>query len=258
MHPEEDGGPSAVQLEGVERFLKLEPRSRVLDLGCGDGRRALQVARRGHRVLGADSEDAGFAAARSAAKAERLNAHFAALDARAMPYRSEFDAVLWLDDGCGRLASDREDLRALESVRKSLKPGAPLLIDVVNREWLVRHFEPNFWEQGEEGRGPVVLDRVSLDLEKGRLDNHRVIVSGDGRRTPQHLSLRLYALTELKAQLERAQLAYRQCWGGFDGRAYGMDSPRMIVLAERSRDEKGRRTRPDDGLPKAIRIKGRR
>jgi SAM-dependent methyltransferase len=261
-HLEDDPSrrPHAVvksQVDGLEKFLTLETRSRVLDLGCGAGRRTLELARRGHRVLGLDSDERALAQARAAAKGERLNVHFVQSDPRAIPYRADFDAVVCLDGAFGRLPTDRDDLRGLESARKALKPGGWLVVDVINKEWLMRHFEPNFWERGAEGHGAVVLDQVSFDFERGRLDNRRTIVGADGRRTPAPVSLRVYTLTELKAQLERADLAYERSFGGFDGTAYGMDSPRLVVLARRPPEKKPVK-RDDDGLPKALRIKGRR
>ena len=224
------------QVDGIARILALEPRSRVLDLGCGAGRVTLELARRGHRVLGIDPDESALAHARAAAKGERLNVHFMKTDPREISYRADFDAVVCLDGAFGRLPSDRDDLRALDNARKALKPGAKLLLDVLNREWLVRRFEPN--------------EQVAFDFEKGRLDD---------RRSASSPSLRVYTLTELMAQMERAGLLYRQSWGGFDGSAYGMDSARLLVLGERSRDEKpARRAAADDGFPTAIRIKGRR
>jgi SAM-dependent methyltransferase len=224
------------QVDGLERFLTLEPRSRVLDLGCGQGRATLELARRGHRVLGLDPDERALAAGRAAAKGERLNVHFMKADSREISYRGDFDAVTFLDGAFGRLPSDREDLRALDAARKALKPGAQLLIDALNREWLLRRFEPS--------------GQVAFDFEKGRLDD---------RRSPPSASMRIYALTELIAQLERAGLVYVRAWGGYDGSPYVLESPRMIVLAERPKTEKPpRRSGPDDGLPIAIRIKGRR
>ncbi len=248
------------QADGIDRFLELETRSRVLDLHCGAGRRTLELAARGHRVLGVDPDERALAQARFAAKGERLNVHFLKADPREVTYRAEMDAVVWLDGAFGSLPSDREDLRALEALRKALKPGAKLLIDVLNKEWLMRHYEPNFWERGEDGSGAVVLDKITFDFEKGRLDNKRTIVAADGKRTPSHLSVRLYTLTELIAQLEKAGFHYLRAWGGFDGSAYAMDSARLIVMAERPRGEKAprRNSAHEDGLPSAIRIKGRR
>lgn len=245
------------QIDGVDRFLKLEPRSRILDLACGSGRQTLELARRGHRVLGLDPSEAALSEARAAARQERLNVHFLKSDIRNIPYRAEFDAVVNLFTSFGYFPGERDDARALESVRKALKPQGLLLLDLLNKEWLMRHFEPNLWE-GVEGKGAVVLDRISYDFETGRVENHRTIVAPDGGRTPSFVSMRVYTLTEVKALLDRAGLVYRQSWGGFDGSAYGMDAPRMIVLAQKPPEKRPAPKRDDDDLPKAIRIKGRR
>ncbi len=261
MHLEDDPrrphSQIKTQIDGVERFMRLEPRSRVLDLGCGSGRRTIELARRGHRVVGLDPDERALASARTGAKGEKLNIHFIKADTAAIPYRSEIDAVTLLDGAFGQRANDRDDLRCLESARKALKPGGLLLIDALNKEWLMRHFEPNYWEQGEENKAAVVLDQITFDFERGRLDNRRVIVDADGKRTPSNVSVRVYTLTELKAQLERAGFVYRQCWGGFDGSAYGMESARVVVLAERPADRVAKAVDPDEP-PTAIRIKGRR
>jgi len=244
------------QIDGVERFLAMEPRSRVLDLACGSGRQTLELARRGHRVLGVDPSEEALAVARQGARQERLNIHFLKTDICQISYRAEFDVVVNLFAAFGYFPNEREDLKALEAVRKGLKPGGKFLMDLLNKEWLMRHFEPNFWEQGEDGKGAVVLDQISFNFETGRLDNHRTIVSKDGTRTPSFVSFRVYTLTEIKSLLAKAGLVYKQSWGGFDGSAYGMDSARMILLAERPLE--GARPKPKENLASAIRIKGRR
>lgn len=245
------------QVDGVERFLLLEPRARVLDLGCGRGSQTIELARRGYRVLGMDADEKTLAHGRTAARDEKVYVHFTKNDPRQIPYRGEFDAVLCLSSSFGRLASERDDQRALESVLKSLKPGAKLLVDQLNKEWLMRHFEPNSWEQGS-AKGEVILEQVSFNFEAGRLDSRRTIVGKDGSRTPIQSSMRVYTLIELKALLARAGFRYLRSFGGFDGSAYGMESPRMIVLAERAVEAREPRKDRDEGLPKALRIKGRR
>lgn len=244
------------QIDGLARFLELEPRSRILDLACGSGRQTLELARRGHRVLGVDMSEEALSEARQAARNERLNVHFLKNDLRQLSYRAEFDAVVNLYASFGYYPHERDDLKTLESVRKAMKPGAKLILDLLNKEWLMRHFEPNFWEQGEDGRGAVVLDQISFNFETGRLDNNRTIVTKDGSRTPSFVSFRVYTLTEIKSLLATAGLDYRQTWGGFDGGAYGMESQRMIVLA--TKPSEGRAPKKGDGLISAIKIKGRR
>jgi SAM-dependent methyltransferase len=221
---------SAAQVDGVERYITLEPRARVLDLSCGGGRQTLELARRGYRVLGVDCDEGPLAEARAAARQERLNVHFLHTDIRQISYRNEFDAVVNLHSSIGCLPNDRDHLRVLEGVRKGLKSGGRLLLDMINREWVIRHGEPG-----------------SFDLEAGRLAAHAPGVAG----------LRVYAFTEFKALLERAGLELLKVWGGYEGEAYGLDSPRMVVLARRAAEAPPRRPK-DAHLVSAIRIKGRR
>lgn len=211
-------------VDAVERLLSLEPRSRVLDLACGHGRTTLEIARRGHRVLGLDADGGGFSHAREAARDERLNVHFMKADPRAIPYRGDLDAIVSFGAAFENLSGERGDLRALESARKALKPGAKLLLELTNRERLMRHLPAH----------------AHFDFEKGR-----------------HGGARVYALTEMIALIERAGLIYRRAWGGFEHEPFGLDSAGLVVLAERPREERPAR-RVDDGLPSAIRIKGRR
>ncbi len=221
------------QIDGLERFLKLEPRSRILDLACGTGRQTLELARRGHRVLGIDCLEASLSEAQLSARAEKLNAHFLKGDMRQLGYRGEFDAVVNLDAAFGRFPSERDDLKTLEGVYRGLKVGGKLLMDLLNKEWLMRHFEE-------------VSNRSSFNFEQGRLNSASLA------------SLRVYTLTEIKRLIEAAGLIFRGVWGDFDGRAYGLESRRMIVLADKSKIEARPRRPRGGGLALAIKIKGRK
>ena len=64
-----DLAASGKDVHGEAAFVDalLEPGSRVLDAGCGTGRVAVELARRGHRVVGVDSDDSMLAEARRSA-----------------------------------------------------------------------------------------------------------------------------------------------------------------------------------------------
>jgi SAM-dependent methyltransferase len=255
LHPQPAAQVQA-QVGAVERYISLEPRSRVLDISCGSGRQTLELARRGYRVLGIDSQEGPLAAARAAAREERLNVHFLHTDIRQISYRGEFDAVVNLQPSIVYLPNDRDHLRVLEGTRKGLKAGGRLLLDMLNKEWLMRHFEPSHGTAAESAGGSSTLDRLSFDLETGRLNDRRTIVGPDGGRMPAVMSLRVYTLTEVKTLLDRAGLVFLKAWGGYEGEPYGLDSPRMVVLAQRPAEEPPRPPK-GEGLISALRIKGR-
>ena len=67
----------------------------ALDVGCGTGFLALELAARGHRATGVDLAPAMLAAARNKAAAQRLVARFEEADAENLPYpASSFDLVI--------------------------------------------------------------------------------------------------------------------------------------------------------------------
>ncbi len=79
-------------------LLEMRAGERILDLGCGDGALTEELAARGARVTGIDSSPAMVAAARA------RGVEAAHVDARALPFRREFDAVFsnavfhWIPD----------------------------------------------------------------------------------------------------------------------------------------------------------------
>lgn len=67
----------------------------ALDVGCGTGFLALELAARGHRATGIDFAQAMLAEARGKAAAQGLSVHFAEGDAEAPPFPAEsFDLVV--------------------------------------------------------------------------------------------------------------------------------------------------------------------
>src|SRR5437870_159195 len=87
------------EVDFVVDTLGLEPGQRLLDVGCGPGRHALALARRGFDIVGVDLSDAFVELARKHAAAEALPAVFDVLDVRALSYDAEFDAAICLCQG---------------------------------------------------------------------------------------------------------------------------------------------------------------
>ena len=82
---------SARHASAVERMLALPPGARVLDVPCGNGRIAIELARRGHAVTGIDFTRVFLEEARATAGA--LPATFLERDMRALDGLEGFDAA---------------------------------------------------------------------------------------------------------------------------------------------------------------------
>ena len=169
--------------------------------------------------------------ARRAAREAGVRVRWLQADMRNIPWEEEFDAVINMFTSFGYLESDEEDQKVLEAAHKALKPGGRFLIDTINREMLMRRWEPRGEQKGLDGA--LRLEERDFDFLTSR---QRVRVLGiypDGSRRKQTIDLRLYTLTELAGMLSRAGLGFRKAWGWYDSQDYGFDSARMIVLAEK-------------------------
>jgi ubiquinone/menaquinone biosynthesis C-methylase UbiE len=101
------------------RALLPEPAGVALDLSCGTGNYALDLAERGWPVIGIDLAPAMLAEARRKATARRSAACFVAGDAGALPLRDHSIRLVTFILGLEFMA---EPLRALREVRRVLSP----------------------------------------------------------------------------------------------------------------------------------------
>lgn len=118
------GAPAAEVVAFFERYGGRG--ARVLDLGCGQGRDALMIARRGHSVTGVDLSPAGIDSMLAAARAEALAVTGEVADIVGYLPDGSFDVIL-LDRTLHMLdAADR--LTVLARVSAQVAPGGWLLI----------------------------------------------------------------------------------------------------------------------------------
>src|SRR5262245_50505371 len=112
---------------------------RVLDVGCGPGRHAHALAERGIVVHGIDISNRFVELARDNAPA---GATFERLDAQALTFDAEFDAVICLCQGAfGLMTADGQDATVLAGMARALKPGGRLALTAFSAYFVLKHWE---------------------------------------------------------------------------------------------------------------------
>jgi SAM-dependent methyltransferase len=228
-----DRAPAEVDF--IEQALALPEGSAVLDLACGHGRHAVELARRGYEVAGLDLSRALLGKAVEMARQAGVRVEFIEEDMRAIPetWAARFDAVINCFTAWGYFETDAENEKVIEAVARSLKLSGRFFLDTINREHIIRDFRPKMWQ--ESPGGVTSLDETRLDLTRGRTETTRTLIYPDGKRREQRISVRLFTLAEVRAMLEQHNLAVRETYGDWQGGEYGIDSRRMILLAEREK-----------------------
>jgi D-alanine-D-alanine ligase len=143
---------TSYEVEVIERVLGLDPAAHILDLCGGQGRHALELARRGYRppVVLDYSEFLLRRGQREAAEAG-LDVTFALGDARAMDLASAcFDVVLLMANSFGYFVDADDDRRVLIEVARVLQTGGHFLLDLIDREAALRHFRTESWHEATD------------------------------------------------------------------------------------------------------------
>jgi SAM-dependent methyltransferase len=218
------------EVEGIGRLLGLSPRASVLVLASGVGRLAIELAARGYEVTGLEPSEALLEAARQEAQSRGVSMRWVRRDLRRILFRSAFDVVYAGAPVLGIEGQQADDLELLRSAWQALKPGGALLLDLPNREALARHFVERTWAELD---GVRVLESQRWDLLSGVLQiEWRVLLSG-GREVAYTLRLRPYVAHEVLGLLQEVGFGAVEAWGDYDGRAYGLWTPRFLVRAQR-------------------------
>lgn len=106
---------------------------RILDVGCGTGRHAIELTKRGYQVTGIDLSESQLAWARAKAAEQHLDMDFRRCDARQLPFHDEFDVAIMLCEGAFPLMeTDEMNFEILKNVTRAIKSNGKLIFTTLN------------------------------------------------------------------------------------------------------------------------------
>lgn len=213
-------------------LLGLEPGERVLDVGCGPGRHAHALARRGMEVVGIDISERFVDLAREAAPA---GASFVRGDARDLDLDAEFDAAISVCQGAfglagggpgterGRPAATTVDPDGvvLAGMARAVRPGGRVAVSAFSAYFAVRYLE----------------EQDTFDPDRGVNHEHTTIRDDVGVEVPVELWTSCFTPRELRLLAMQAGLAEPRVLGVTSGdygdRPPALDRPEFLLLARR-------------------------
>jgi SAM-dependent methyltransferase len=212
----------------VRHFIKklgLKKGMSFLDCPCGIGRVSIPMAELGIRVTGVDIVPSFLDELREKAGKKNLTIPTYHNDMRRVNFKNEFDAAgnLWTSFG---FFSDADNLLVIKKMYQALKPGGKFLLHVINRDWLLRHYQPNDWHETGDIRS---LESRKFDFETSI--NRSVFTQiRDGEERQVRSDIRMYSYHELHAMFRKVGFVDIEGYGTMKSEPINLDSRMIFIL----------------------------
>jgi ubiquinone/menaquinone biosynthesis C-methylase UbiE len=218
------------EAEFLEKYLRLSDGSRVLDVPCGAGRIAIELASRAHQLTGVDISRQFLDSARATSRERNLEIDWRESDMRELPWRSEFDAAYCAGSSFGFLGEEG-DAEFLRAVSRTLRPGGRFFADFKASESLL----PNFRESHEMRVGDIEFRALnSYHPATGTMESFYTITRGELVENKRALH-RIYTCREILRMLTDAGFGDFETYGSIRGEPFRLGSPNLLVVASKSR-----------------------
>jgi SAM-dependent methyltransferase len=217
------------EVDFLTQVLQLPASARVLDVPCGGGRHALELATRGHQVTGVDFAPEFLAVARAGAAERNLSVTWEQCDMRDLPWSGVFDGACCLGNSFGYM-DDESNAAFLRAVARTLKPGGRFAL---NTGTAAESSLPNYKERGWYEIGDIrFLIRNEHDHVRSRLNSELTIIRGTQveKRLIFH---RIYTYCELCGLLEDAGFGEFQGFNGVTKEPFRLGAHDLLLVATR-------------------------
>jgi len=191
------------EVDFLEQEFEYDRTKKILDIGCGTGRHAIELAKRGYTVTGIDLSESQLSRAREKAAEAGVQVEFIQQDARKLNFQQEFEAVIMLCEGAFSLMeTDEMNFQILQGASKALKPKGIFIFTCLNALFPLYHSVKDFINQNA---GEVVSSNNTFDLMTFRDYSTATVV--DDSRVKQILQCneRYYAPSEISWLLKSLQ-----------------------------------------------------
>lgn len=216
---------------------RARPGARILDLACGTGGYAVELAARGRRVTGVDLDEAMIRLAQGKAGGRPV-AEFHVMDMRdaGRKLQTGFDLVFCIGNSIVHLEDEARIGAVLADCRRLLAKGGTLVVQIINYDRVLARHVVELPTLRCERPALEFVRRYDYD-EGSRVVQFHTELSVQEPAGPRTVSNRvpLWILTrEVLERLTReAGFQRLELFGGFDSKPYSMDSLPLILSAAR-------------------------
>jgi 2-polyprenyl-3-methyl-5-hydroxy-6-metoxy-1,4-benzoquinol methylase len=211
-------------------YFKLQPGSKVLDLMCGYGRHAVELARKGISVTAVDNLKDYIDEIKQIAKKENLPVN--PVRAAVMDYKTDdrFDLVLCMGNSLNFFNAD-DTLQILSDIFSYLRSGGNLLINTWSLgEIVIKNFKEKSWS---DIAGMKFLTDSKFLFGPSRIETESTIITRDGKTEIKIGVDYIFSINEMENMLNKAGLSLKEIYSIPGRKKFTLGEPRAYIVAQK-------------------------
>jgi ubiquinone/menaquinone biosynthesis C-methylase UbiE len=181
----------------IEQEINRDKSLKIIDIGCGTGRHAIELTKRGYKITGVDLSNSQLARAKEKAKEAGVTIDFQAQDARNLPFDGEFDlAIMLCEGGFSLMETDEMNFDILKSAARALNGRGKFIFTALNGLFPLFHSVSEFYKLAQK-EGQSQCKECSFDLMTFRDHNTAVFEDDSGNKRELKCNERYYVPSEI-------------------------------------------------------------
>lgn len=223
-------GLSEAECDLLQDVAHLAPGDKVLDLMCGYGRHALELARRGFTLTAVDNSAGYISEVKSVAEDEGLAVETVSNSALEMQLNQQYKAAICMGNSFAFF--NREDaVQLLKKIAAHLQNDGILMINSwMIAEIAIKHFREKEWYEVDGYK--YMLD-YRFQFQPSRIESEHTILSKKGEIEIIQGVDYIFTLSEMEVMFNEAGLKTKELYSTPRKRPFKMGDNRIYIVVQK-------------------------
>ncbi len=224
LYKNRDFSEAELFIDNLLQLIRPEKANRFLDVGCGKGRHAIYLNKKGFDVTGIDLSQKSISCAKLS---ENETLHFYTHDMRKLFRSNYFDVAVNLFTSFGYFEKERDDYAVINSASKALKPNGIFVLDFMNSKKVMNQLSCSETK---------LIDEIEFNISKTHENNFIVkkidFIDKGGK---YHFEERVKALTlsDFQKYFEANKLKIVHLRGNYGLEEFDVESSERLIIVAR-------------------------
>ncbi|MFD1140416.1 methyltransferase domain-containing protein [Larkinella insperata] len=219
-----------LECDFLNDILELQPGQRVLDVFCGHGRHALELARMGYAVTGVDISPESIEELQRAAEREDLPVEGHLGDFLTTSLGNDYEGAYCLGNSFSFFPHDQM-LAFLRKIADHLVSGGQFVADTA---MIAESVLPDFQERSWMQIGDITfLMENEYDLQESCI-NAQLTYLRNGQTLQRQAKHYVYTMAELQRLFSQAGFTVTEKYSNLDGSDFLLGDDRLLLIAQKN------------------------